>query len=82
MRYKIIYVVATKDKVVLDFEITNNMPSHVELIPLLQRIKERIPEAQINKIVSDEDRAIIGAVRVVFPKTPHAFCVYPVLDTI
>lgn len=76
MRYKIIYVVATKEKVVLDFEITNNMPSHVELIPLLKRIKERIPEAQINKIVSDEDRAIIGAVRVVFPKTPHAFCVY------
>jgi transposase-like protein len=82
MRYKVIYVVATKDKVVLDFEITNNMPSHVELIPLLKRIKERIPEAQINKIVSDEDNAIIGAVRVVFPKTPHAFCVFHQMKTV
>lgn len=82
MRYKIIYVVATKDKVVLDFEITNNMPSHVELIPLLKRIKERIPEAQIKKIVSDEDKAIIGAVKVVFPKTPHAFCVFHQMKTV
>jgi hypothetical protein len=82
MRYKVIYVVATKDKVVLDFEITNNMPNHVELIPLLKRIKERIPEAQINKIVSDEDRAIIGAVKVVFPKTPHAFCVFHQMKTV
>lgn len=76
MRYKVIYVVATKDKVVLDFEITNNKPSHIELIPLLKRIKDRIPEAQLIKIVSDEDDAIIGAVRVVFPKVSHAFCVY------
>lgn len=82
MRYKVIYVVATKDKVVLDFEITNNMPSHVELIPLLKRIKERIPEAQIKKIVSDEDKAIIGAVKVVFPKTPHAFCVFHQMKTV
>jgi len=82
MRYKVIYVVATKDKVVLDFEITNNIPSHVELIPLLKRIKERIPEAQIKKIVSDEDKAIIGAVKVVFPKTPHAFCVFHQMKTV
>jgi hypothetical protein len=40
MRNKIIYVVATKDKVVLDFEITNNMPSHVELIYLQLLIKD------------------------------------------
>lgn len=76
MRYKVIYVVATKDKVVLDFEITNNKPHHIELIPLLKRIKDRIPEAQLIKIVSDEDDAIIGAIKIVFPKVSHAFCVY------
>jgi hypothetical protein len=76
MRYKIIYVVATKDKVVLDFEIVDNMPSHAKLIPLLNRIKARIPEAQLKKIVSDDDDAIIGAVKIVFPKVSHAFCVF------
>lgn len=76
MRYKIIYVVATKDKVVLDFEIVDNLPSHVKLIPLLNRIKERIPEAQLKKMVSDDDDAIIGAVKVVFPKVAHGFCVF------
>jgi hypothetical protein len=76
MRYKIIYVIATKDKVILDFEIVDNMPSHVKLIPLLNRIKGRIPEAQLKKIVSDDDDAIIGAVKIVFPKVSHAFCVF------
>jgi hypothetical protein len=76
MRYKIIYVIATKDKVVLDFEIVDNMPGHIKLIPLLKRIKDRIPEAQFEKIVSDDDDAIIGAVKVVFPKVSHAFCVF------
>ena len=46
------------------------------MIPLLKRIKDRIPETQLIKIVSDEDDAIIDAVRVVFPKVSHAFCVY------
>lgn len=76
MRYKIIYVVATKDKVVLDFEIVDNMPGHAKLIPLLNRIKARIPEAQLKKMVSDDDDAIIGAVKAVFPKISHAFCVF------
>src|SRR4030042_1428122 len=44
MRNKIIYVVATKDKVVLDFELVDNLPSHVKLIPLLTRLKEGIRE--------------------------------------
>jgi len=43
----------------LDFEITNINPSYLELIPLLDRIKSRIPEGEILKIVSDEEKAII-----------------------
>jgi len=39
LRYKVIYVVATEDKVVLDFQITNIMPSYLELVLLLNRIK-------------------------------------------
>jgi hypothetical protein len=57
MRYKVIYVVATKDK-------------------------DRIPETQLIKIVSDEDGAIIGAVRVVFPKVSHAFCVFHQMENV
>jgi hypothetical protein len=64
LRYKVIYVVATEDKVVLDFIITNINPSYLELIPLLDRIKDRIPEEKLLKIVSDEDYAIIGAVSI------------------
>jgi len=33
IRNKIIYVVATEDYVVLDFQITNNNPSYIELLP-------------------------------------------------
>jgi len=75
LRYKSIYVVATEDKVVLDFEITNINPSYLELIPLLDRIKDRIPEEKILKIVSDEETAIINAVSTVFPDVVHSFCV-------
>ena len=75
LRYKSIYVVATEDKVVLDFEITNINPSYLELIPLLDRIKSRIPEGEILKIVSDEEKAIINAVSTVFPDVVHSFCV-------
>jgi len=71
VRYKVIYVVATKEKVVVDFEITNNMIGSAELIPLLNRIKNRIPEAQIKQIVSDEEYAIIGAVKQLFPNAAH-----------
>jgi hypothetical protein len=75
LRYKVIYVVATEDKVVLDFAITDIMPSYLELIPLLNRIKNRIPEEEILKIVSDEEYAIIKAVSTVFPDVVHSFCV-------
>lgn len=82
IRHKVIYVVATNEKVVVDFEITNNMISHAELIPLLNRIKNRIPETQIKNIVSDEDDAIIGAVKHVFPKAAHSFCVFHQMENV
>jgi len=81
-RYKVIYVVATEDKVVLDFQITNRMPSFIELLPLMNRIKNRLPEEDILKIVSDEDNAIIGAVAHVFPKVSHSFCVFHQLQNV
>lgn len=74
-RYKVIYVVATEEKVVIDFQITNKMPSYLELVPLLKRIKNRIPKEQILKIVSDEDNAIIDGVKQIFPDVAHSFCV-------
>ncbi|MEA1999748.1 MAG: transposase [Euryarchaeota archaeon] len=76
IRNKVIYVVATEDKVVLDFQITNHSPSYLELVPLLKRIRDRIPEKDLLKIVSDEDTAIIGAVKLVFPNVAHSFCVF------
>ena len=82
IRNKIIYVVATEDYVVLDFQITNNMPSYLELVPLLKRIKNRIPEEQILKFVSDEDKAIIGSVKSVFPNVSHSFCVFHQLKNV
>ncbi|HJH31833.1 MAG TPA: transposase, partial [Methanosarcinaceae archaeon] len=75
LRYKVIYVVATEDKVVLDFQITDIMASYLELVPLLNRIKTRISEENILKVVSDEERAIIGAVARVLPNAVHSFCV-------
>jgi len=82
IRNKVIYVVATEDYVVLDFQITNNNPSYIELISLLKRIKNRIPEENILKIVSDEDSAIIGSVLSVFPNVSHSFCVFHQLKNI
>jgi hypothetical protein len=76
LRYKVIYVVATEDKVILDFQITNIRPSYLELIPLFNRIQKRFSDGQIKKIVSDEDRAIIHAVQRVFPHVTHGFCVF------
>lgn len=49
LRYQVIYVVATEEKVVLDFEITNIMPSYLELVPLMNRIKNRIPRGTITE---------------------------------
>lgn len=82
LRYKVIYVVATEEKVILDFEITNIMPSYLELVPLLNRIKNRIPQEQLLRIVSDEDNAIIDAVRQIFPNVAHSFCVFHQLKNV
>ncbi|MEA1895248.1 MAG: hypothetical protein U9N36_08630 [Euryarchaeota archaeon] len=76
IRNKVIYVVATKDKVVLDFQITNHAPSYLELVPLLKRIRDKIPKKDLLKIVSDEDTAIMGAVKSVLPGVIHSFCVF------
>jgi hypothetical protein len=67
MRYQSVYVIATKEKVILDFEVTDRLPTISALIPLLIRIKNRFPEHKIKRIVSDEDKAIIGAIKSVFP---------------
>ena len=62
MRYKSVYVIATKEKVILDLKVTDRLPTTAALIPLFIRIKNRFPEHKIQKIVSDENKAIIGAV--------------------
>lgn len=58
------------------------MPCYLELIPLLKRIQNRIPEEEILKFVSDEDNAIIGSVKSVFPNVPHSFCVFHQLKNV
>jgi len=58
------------------------MPSYLELVPLLNRIKSRIPKGDISKIVSDEDSAIIGAVAHVLPNVSHSFCVFHQLQNV
>ena len=82
MRYQSVYVIATKEKVILDFEITDRLPKVEALIPLFLRIKNRFPEGKIQKIVSDEDKAIIGAVKSVFPEVVHSFCVFHQLKNV
>ena len=49
------------------------MLSHLELVPLLTRIKNRI---------SDEDKVIIGSVKYVFQNVPHSFCVFHQLKNV
>ena len=82
MRYKSIYVVATKEKVILDFEITKYSPKYEDLVPLITRIKNRFPESTIQKIVSDEDKAITKAIKAVFPKIIHGFCIFHQLKNV
>ena len=82
MRYKSVYVVATKEKVILDFEVTERSPTIEALIPLFIRLKNRFPNHKIQKIVSDEDKAIIGAVKSVFPEVVHSFCVFHQLKNV
>ena len=82
LRYQVIYVVATEDKVILDFEITDINPSSFELIPLLNRIKAHVGEEKIKKVVSDEEKAIINSVKLIFPKATHSFCVFHQLENL
>jgi hypothetical protein len=82
LRHKSVCVVATKEKVILDFEITDSLPDAKALIPLMERIKNRFPEGKIKRIVSDEDNAIIEAVKTVFPEASHSFCVYHQLKNV
>lgn len=76
LRYKVIYVVATEDKVILDFVITDPQTSYISLIPLFRNVKERLGEINITRVVSDEEYAIIDAVKSVLPNATHAFCVF------
>ena len=82
MRYRSVYTIATKEKVILDFEITDRLPTIEALIPLLTRIKNRFPESTIQKIVSDEDKAITKAIKAVFPKIIHGFCIFHQLKNV
>jgi transposase-like protein len=82
LRYKSVCVVATKEKVILDFEITDSLPDSKALIPLMERIKNRFPKGKIKRIVSDEDNAIIEAVKTVFPEVSHSFCVFHQLKNV
>src|SRR5674536_369977 len=82
MRYKSVYVISTIEKVILDFEVTDRLPPIEALIPLVMRIKNRFPEGKIQKIVSDEDNGIIGAVKSVFPEVAHSFCVFHQLKNV
>ena len=82
MRYQSVYVIATKEKVILDFEITDRLTTIEALLPLFIRTKNRFTEGKIQKIVSDEDKAIIGAVKSVFPEVAHSFCVFHQLKNV
>ena len=81
LRYKVVYVVATEEKVILDFQIANRLPSFFELIPLFSRLKVRFGE-DVRTIVSDEERAIINAAKHVFPDANFKFCVFHQLQKI
>lgn len=82
LRYKIIYVAATPEKVILDFQITNYQPSFMELIPLFSRLEKRFGKQNIKTIVSDEDWAIINAAKAIFPDANLSFCVFHQLKKI
>ena len=82
MRYKSVYVIATKEKLILDFEVTDRLSTTAALIPLFIRIKNRFPEHKIQKIASDEDKAIIGTVKSIFPEVVHSLCVFHQLKNV
>ena len=80
LRNKVIWVCSTQDKVILNFELTDLEPSFIQLIPLLSRIKERLGEGEIKKVVSAKDWVIIGSVKAVLPWAVHSFCVFHQLE--
>lgn len=82
LRYKVVYMVATEDKVILDFQITNQQPSPLELVPLFSRLRKRFHDQKVELIVSDEDWAIINAASRAFPTANQAFCVFHQLKKI
>ena len=83
MRYKSVYVIATKEKVILDFEVTDKLPTIAALIPHFIRIKKiDFQNTKYKKIVSNEDKAIIGAVKSIFPEVVHSFCVFHQLKNV
>ena len=81
LRHKVVYVVATEEKVILDFQIANQQPSFLELIPLFSRLKVRFGK-NVETIVSDEEWAIIKAAKHVFPDVNFKFCVFHQLQKI
>src|SRR5450759_1742887 len=62
----------------------NQKEARVHFIPDLKDrvfVTLRTPEV-IKRIVSDEDNAIIEAVKTVFPEVSHSFCVYHQLKNV
>ena len=58
---------ATKEKVVLDYEITDINPPNFVLSPLFHRLKERFGADGLKHLVTDEESAIFEAAKSVFP---------------
>lgn len=83
LRYQSIYVITTKDKVVVDFEITPAHPTAQDLEPLLQRVKERFGPS-IKRIVADDEHAIWRAAMNVFQDLDIEFslCTFHQLEKI
>ena len=76
------YVIFIKNKVILDFGITYRLPIIEILIQLFKRMINRFLECKIQKIVSDDYKAIIEAVKSFFPEITYSFCVFHLLKNI
>ncbi len=71
-----IYVIFTKKKVIFDFGITDRLQIIEILIQLFKRMINRFLECKIQKIVSDDYKTIIEAVKSFFPEVTYSFCVF------
>lgn len=69
-------MLSSQKKVIFDFGITDKLPIIEVLIQLFKWMINRFMECKIQKIVSDDYKAIIGAVKSVFPEVTHFFCVF------